>query len=130
MRLVRQISLSLAHASSSTLCWLVRELEVRAAERVVLQVGQVLLNPSSQAPRGVLHAVVSAVLFLGERFTAVNALGLVILILGVVLFNWTKYRRLKEDPPAPDGAKSHAGPARPVYTLVDHPVSVAAAAAL
>ena len=87
-------------------------------------------NPSSQAPGAVLHAVVSAVLFLGERFTAVNALGLVILILGVVLFNWTKYRRLKEDPPAAEGAKSPAAAARSVYTLVDHPVGATAAASL
>lgn len=40
--------------------------------------------------------VAAAVLFLGETFTAVNALGLVVLIAGVALFNWQKYRKLRE----------------------------------
>ena len=66
-----------------------------------------------------LFAVFSAVLFLGENFTAVNAVGLCILILGVVLFNWTKYQRLKTAD-ADEGDKTHPLPAsRPRYSLVD-----------
>lgn len=72
------------------------------------------------------HAVFSAVVFLGERFTAINVLGLVILILGVVLFNWTKYRRLKEDLPATEASKAHPVPIRPQYTLVDQNNTVGA----
>lgn len=61
----------------------------------------------------------SAVIFLGETFTAVNALGLCILIFGVVLFNWTKYKRLKTADPD-EGDKAHPSPAsRPRYSLVD-----------
>jgi hypothetical protein len=64
-------------------------------------------------------AVFSAVLFLGENFTAVNAVGLCILIFGVVLFNWTKYQRLKTAD-ADEGDKTHPSPAsRPRYSLVD-----------
>ncbi|KAL6768099.1 hypothetical protein ACKKBF_B37790 [Auxenochlorella protothecoides x Auxenochlorella symbiontica] len=40
--------------------------------------------------------VAAAVLFLGERFTPVNAAGLVVLIIGVTLFNWQKYRKLRQ----------------------------------
>ena len=63
----------------------------------------------------------SAVAFLGERFTAVNALGLCILILGVALFNWTKYRKLKEvGDEGDEGDKAHPAPAsRARYTMVD-----------
>jgi len=61
-------------------------------------------------------AVFSAVVFLGETFTAINALGLCILILGVVLFNWTKYKRLK----AHTDDDSEADKAHPVpSSLVD-----------
>lgn len=38
----------------------------------------------------------SAVLFLHERFTAVNAFGLVVLVSGVVLFNFLKYQKMKQ----------------------------------
>lgn len=38
----------------------------------------------------------AAVIFLHERFTVVNALGLVVLILGVVLFNYLKYMKLRQ----------------------------------
>lgn len=38
----------------------------------------------------------AAVLFLHERFTLVNAAGLVVLIVGVVLFNYLKYQKLKQ----------------------------------
>lgn len=66
-------------------------------------------------------AVFSAVVFLGETFTAINALGLCILILGVVLFNWTKYKRLKahtDDDSEAD--KAHPVPSsRARYALVD-----------
>lgn len=40
--------------------------------------------------------VAAAVLFLGETFTLVNAAGLVVLIAGVALFNWQKYKKLRE----------------------------------
>ena len=38
----------------------------------------------------------AAVIFLHERFTLVNALGLVVLVLGVVLFNYIKYQKLRQ----------------------------------
>lgn len=38
----------------------------------------------------------AAVLFLHESFTPVNAFGLVVLIAGVVLFNYIKYQKLKQ----------------------------------
>lgn len=66
--------------------------------------------------------VFSAVVFLGETFTAVNALGLCILILGVVLFNWTKYKRLQQEATTntDEGGKARPSPAgRPRYSLVD-----------
>ena len=37
----------------------------------------------------------AAVTFLGERFTLINAVGLCILIAGVVLFNFLKYRKIR-----------------------------------
>jgi len=37
--------------------------------------------------------VLAAVTFLGESFTAINAAGLGVLIAGVALFNWSKYRK-------------------------------------
>ncbi len=37
----------------------------------------------------------AAVAFLGERFTVINAVGLCILIAGVVLFNFLKYRKIR-----------------------------------
>ena len=37
----------------------------------------------------------AAVTFLGERFTVINGVGLCILIAGVVLFNFLKYRKIK-----------------------------------
>ena len=40
-------------------------------------------------------AVAAAVLFLGEGFTWVNACGLLVLIAGVVLFNYLKYKKIK-----------------------------------
>ena len=39
-------------------------------------------------------AVLAAVLFLGEHLTYVNCIGLVVLVLGVALFNYTKYRKV------------------------------------
>jgi hypothetical protein len=41
--------------------------------------------------------VAAAVLFLGESFTWVNGMGLLVLIAGVVLFNYLKYQKLKTD---------------------------------
>lgn len=68
-----------------------------------------------------LVTVFSAVVFLHEPFTAVNALGLVILIFGVILFNWTKYRKMKEQRISEESfpAKSRAPTASPIYALVD-----------
>lgn len=39
--------------------------------------------------------VAAAVLFLGEKFTWINGMGLLVLIAGVVLFNYLKFRKLK-----------------------------------
>lgn len=38
----------------------------------------------------------SAVIFLGDDFGFINAIGLVVLIFGAVLFNYSKYRKLVE----------------------------------
>lgn len=38
--------------------------------------------------------MLAAVLFLGEHLTYVNCIGLVVLVLGVALFNYTKYRKV------------------------------------
>ncbi|KAG7670945.1 hypothetical protein Ndes2437A_g04581 [Nannochloris sp. 'desiccata'] len=55
----------------------------------------------------------AAVLFLHESFTLVNAMGLVVLIAGVVLFNWLKYNKLKQGAIIPivvDGSRNHQRP--------------------
>lgn len=36
----------------------------------------------------------AAVIFLGEDFSFINGIGLVVLVAGVALFNYTKYQRL------------------------------------
>ncbi|KAL4448483.1 hypothetical protein ABPG75_005702 [Micractinium tetrahymenae] len=62
--------------------------------------------------------VAAAVIFLGENFTWVNGLGLLVLILGVVLFNWFKFRKLKQElaaAPAAAGAKLSDGDEGPGY---------------
>jgi hypothetical protein len=41
-----------------------------------------------------LAAVMAAVVFLGEDFSFINGVGLVVLICGVALFNYTKYQRI------------------------------------
>ena len=41
-----------------------------------------------------LRAVVAAVIFLGESFSRINALGLCVLVAGVFLFNWSKYQKI------------------------------------
>jgi len=38
--------------------------------------------------------VLAAVLFLGEHLTYINCTGLVVLVLGVALFNYTKYKKV------------------------------------
>ena len=38
--------------------------------------------------------MLAAVTFLGETFSAVNGVGLCVLILGVVLFNYSKYKKV------------------------------------
>ncbi|PNW80817.1 hypothetical protein CHLRE_07g330850v5 [Chlamydomonas reinhardtii] len=40
--------------------------------------------------------VLAAVVIMGDELTLVNSLGLVIVIVGVLLFNWYKYRRLQQ----------------------------------
>lgn len=67
----------------------------------------------------------AAVLFLGERFTLVNALGLLILICGVGLFNFIKYRKLRAgelpSAAAAPGGREHEPPSRrppPLHMLV------------
>ena len=58
----------------------------------------------------------AAVIFLGERFTLVNALGLFILICGVALFNVMKYRKLRMgemlSAAAAPGGREHEPPIR------------------
>jgi len=54
----------------------------------------------------------AAVAFLGESFSAVNALGLAVLVAGVFLFNWTKYRKIargqaRGGKPARDAGAAH-----------------------
>lgn len=72
-------------------------------------------------PRPTACAVAAAVIFLGENFTWINALGLLVLILGVVLFNWMKYRKLKQQlaaapvATAVPGGKLSDGDEGPVY---------------
>ena len=39
-------------------------------------------------------AVLAAVTFLGEHLTYINCIGLVVLVLGVALFNYTKYKKV------------------------------------
>ncbi|KAG2440748.1 hypothetical protein HXX76_003605 [Chlamydomonas incerta] len=40
--------------------------------------------------------VLAAILIMGDELTLVNSMGLVIVIVGVLLFNWYKYRRLHQ----------------------------------
>ena len=44
-------------------------------------------------------AVISAVIFLGDSFGFINAVGLVVLICGAALFNYSKYKRMVEKDP-------------------------------
>ena len=60
----------------------------------------------SAAHPSAARAVLAAVLFLGEQFSEVNAVGLCVLILGVVLFNVTKYRKMKRPTLERTSAKS------------------------
>ena len=41
-------------------------------------------------------AVVSAVIFLGDDFGLINAVGLVVLVFGAALFNYSKYVKMME----------------------------------
>ncbi len=41
-------------------------------------------------------AVLSAVIFLGDNFGFINAIGLVVLVFGAGLFNYSKYQKLVE----------------------------------
>lgn len=50
--------------------------------------------------------------FLGESFSRINALGLCVLVAGVALFNYSKYRKIasgqaRTGKPSPSGAASH-----------------------
>lgn len=54
----------------------------------------------------------AAVVFLGESFSRINALGLCVLVAGVALFNYSKYRKIasgqaRTGKPSPFGAASH-----------------------
>ena len=51
-------------------------------------------KPQPHSRQGPGAAVLAAVTFLGETFSRVNAVGLCVLILGVVLFNYSKYRKV------------------------------------
>ena len=82
--------------------------------------------PSHDAPLPA-HAVMAAVTFLGERFTVINGVGLCILIAGVVLFNFLKYRKIKAGEvavhPAPLRKPITLSPRRPAdvaHLLVSH----------
>ena len=71
-----------------------------------------------------LCAVMAAVTFLGEEFSAVNALGLLILIFGVLLFNYTKYKKIisgQAKVPA-TRARGLDGPQK-VASSLRHPIS-------
>ena len=50
--------------------------------------------------------------FLGESFSRINALGLCVLVAGVALFNYSKYRKIasgqaRTGKPSPSSAASH-----------------------
>lgn len=55
--------------------------------------------------------VAAAVLFLGENFTWINGMGLLVLILGVVLFNYLKFQKLRSEL-APGGITPTASAAK------------------
>lgn len=38
----------------------------------------------------------SAVIFLGDAFGSINAVGLVVLVFGAALFNYSKYKKIAE----------------------------------
>lgn len=57
-----------------------------------------------------LRVVGAAVVFLGESFSRINALGLCVLVAGVALFNYSKYRKIasgRARTGKPSGAASH-----------------------
>jgi solute carrier family 35, member C2 len=60
--------------------------------------------------------VLAAVTFLGEAFTAINAAGLAVLIAGVALFNYTKYRKAMAATNAGGGGGGDGGGAVAVPT--------------
>ena len=41
----------------------------------------------------VVSAVMAAVMFLGEDFTLINAMGLMVLVSGVIFFNYFRYQK-------------------------------------
>ena len=53
-------------------------------------------------------------MFLGEQFSPINAVGLCVLIVGVVLFNWTKYRKMRRDRP-PERLSSSKAPSHGLH---------------
>jgi hypothetical protein len=59
--------------------------------------------------RGV--AVMAAVTFLGESFSFINGVGLVVLIMGVALFNYNKYQKILSGQ-APGSRKPASVPAK------------------
>ncbi|GLI64396.1 hypothetical protein VaNZ11_007662 [Volvox africanus] len=61
--------------------------------------------------------VLAAVLFFGEKLTWINSIGLVIVMIGVLLFNLYKYRKLQATPPSPRKRVKQADGA--TYTAVE-----------
>lgn len=50
------------------------------------------LTPPSHVP---IRTVLAAVIIMGDRLGLLNSLGLLIVILGVLLYNWHKYQRMR-----------------------------------
>lgn len=60
-------------------------------------------------------AVISAVIFLGDSFGFVNAIGLVVLVFGAGLFNYSKYQKLVEKERAHVAETGKMPALRPAY---------------
>ncbi len=54
----------------------------------------------------------AAVIFLGESFSFINGVGLVVLIMGVALFNYNKYQKILSGQAAPSGRKPTSATAK------------------
>ncbi|KAL2052818.1 hypothetical protein ABVK25_007059 [Lepraria finkii] len=58
------------------------------------QFGFASLSRPPVTERAECTTLLAAVTFLGEHLTYINCIGLVVLVLGVALFNYTKYRKV------------------------------------